>query len=36
MIQVDEVLALLTATSQRALRAGWDADLQRRNTFGVP
>ncbi len=29
-IQVDEVLALLTATSQGALRAGWDADLQRR------
>lgn len=29
-IQVDEVLALLTATSQGALRAGWDADLRRR------
>ena len=29
-IAVDEVLALLTATSQGALRAGWDADLQRR------
>ena len=29
-VRVDEVLALLTATSQGALRAGWDADLQRR------
>jgi AcrR family transcriptional regulator len=29
-VQVDEVLALLTATSQGALRAGWDADLRRR------
>jgi len=29
-VQVDVVLALLTATSQGALRAGWDADLRRR------
>jgi AcrR family transcriptional regulator len=33
-VQVDEVLALLTATSQGALRAGWDADLRRR-TLGI-
>jgi AcrR family transcriptional regulator len=29
-VQVDEVLALLTAMSQGALRAGWDANLRRR------
>jgi hypothetical protein len=28
--RLDEVLALLTATSQGALQAGWDRDLQRR------
>jgi AcrR family transcriptional regulator len=28
--RLDEVLALLTATSQGALQAGWDPDLQRR------
>jgi AcrR family transcriptional regulator len=29
-IQLDEVMALLTATSQAALRAGWSPDLQHR------
>jgi AcrR family transcriptional regulator len=29
-IRLDEVMALLTATSQGALRAGWDDDLRQR------
>ncbi|WP_018687134.1 TetR/AcrR family transcriptional regulator [Actinokineospora enzanensis] len=29
-VRLDEVMALLTALSQAALRAGWDADLRRR------
>jgi hypothetical protein len=29
-IRLDEVMALLTATSQGALHAGWDADLRER------
>lgn len=29
-VQADEVLALLTSTSQGALNAGWDEDLRRR------
>ncbi|MEU7003321.1 hypothetical protein [Nonomuraea sp. NPDC046570] len=29
-IRLDEVIALLTATCQAALHAGWDPDLQRR------
>lgn len=33
-IQLDEVMALLTATSQGALRAGWDRDLRER-TLGI-
>jgi hypothetical protein len=32
--RLDEVLALLTAACQGALRAGWSADLQHR-TLGI-
>ncbi|HET6294261.1 MAG TPA: helix-turn-helix domain-containing protein [Kribbella sp.] len=33
-VQVDEVMALMTALSQAAQQAGWTADLQRR-TLGI-
>ena len=33
-VKLDEVLALLTATSHSALRSGWDSDLRQR-TLGI-